>query len=154
MYGLEIRDRRKKAPGEKKAWQIKELWDLSHEILRLAVLGLKNNQIAEYLGCTPQTVCNTINSDLGKAKLATMRGARDAETIDVAAEIKQMVPKALETYKEILDAEDERISFSLRKATADTIVKDLAGHEAPKKIAVGHFSIDEINALKARGKEL
>jgi len=157
MYGLDIKkgkDKRRKRDGERKTHQIKDLWDLSHEILRLSVLGLKGTQIASYLGCTSQTVSNTINSDLGKAKLETMRGARDADTLDVAKEIKSLEPVAIETYREILRAEDERISWSLRKSTADTIVKELGGHEAPRKHLVGHFDLDEIEALKARGKAL
>lgn len=153
MYGIEIKkDRRKKE--DRKTYQIKDLWNLSHEILRLSVLGFKGKQVADYLGCTPQTVSNTINSDLGRAKLKTMRGARDADTLDVMQEIKKLEPLALETYTNILKAEDERISWSLRKSTADTIVKELGGHEAPKKHLVGHFDIDEIEALKARGKML
>jgi len=153
LYGLALKDKRRVKDDKRKTYQIKQLWNLSNEILRLSVLGLKGKRIAEYLGCTPETVSNTINSDLGKAKLLTMRGARDAETIDVATEIKKMVPKALDTYEEILKADDERISFSLRKVTADKVV-ELGGYEPPKKHLVGHFDIDEIEALKVRGKEL
>ena len=39
-------------------------------------------------------------------------------------------------------------------ASADTLVKELGGYEAPKKIAVGHFSAEAIEDLKTRGKQL
>ena len=147
------RDRRRNEDGSRKV-QIKELWSLSQEILRLTSLGMKQVQIAKYLGCTPQTVSNTVNSDLGKEKLKLMAGARDADTLDIAEWIKKATVKSLKVYDEILDEEEGAISWSLKKNTADTIVKDLAGLEAPKKIITGHFTLEEIEAIKQRGKEL
>lgn len=156
LYGFDIRKRKdgRRNPDNSRKVNIKELWDLNHEILRLAVLGLKSKQIADYLGCTPATVSNTINSDIGKEKLAHMRGARDNDTVEVAEWIKEATQKSLKIYDQILDEDMGEISWRLKKATADTVVKDLAGHEAPKKVLTGHFSLEEIEAIKLRGKAL
>ena len=147
------RDKRRNLDGSKKA-QIKELWGTSREILRLVSLGLKNTEVAKQLDITPQTVSDVKNSDLGKERLKLMQGARDADTVDIAKWIKEATSKSLKIYDQILDEEEGTISWSLKKNTADTVVKDLAGLEAPKKIITGHFSLDEIEAIKQRGKEL
>lgn len=157
IYGFEKRDKRRANPGERKAYQVGELWDRHHEILRLALIGLSNVRIAEMVGVTPVCVSQCLNSDLGKAKLSVMRGARDANTFDVAKKIEDMKEEAMNVYEDILRAEkdDKNVSMSLKKATADTIIKELGGHEAPKKVAIaGHFTIEDIEAIKERGREL
>jgi len=157
MYGfekLERRDKRRAKPGERKAYQVKNLWSRHNEMLRLKLLGVSNKKIGEILGIRREYVSQVVNSDIAKAKLSVMEGARDAETLDVAIEIKRMIPKALKIYEEILNDEEGRVSMTLKKNTADTIVKDLGGYEAPKKVAVGHFSVEEIEAIKSRGKVL
>jgi len=157
MYGFENlkkRDRRRAEPGKKKMYQIKNLWSQHNEMLRLKLLGVSNVRIAEMLGMSKEMVSIVMNSDIAKAKLKVMEGARDAETLDVAIEIKKMIPKALKIYEEILEDQEGRISMSLKKNTADTIVKDLGGYEAPKKLAVRHFSVEDIEAIKQRGKML
>ncbi len=101
-----------------------------------------------------ETVSLVLNSDIAIAKLKIMEGARDAETIEVAVEVKKMIPKALKIYEKIIENKDEKASLSLQKATADTLVKELGGYEAPKKIAVGHFSAEAVEDIKVRGKQL
>ena len=154
FYGLNTRDLRRAIPGRKKRYQIKELWSNHNEILRLKVLGVSNVRIAEIVGMAKETISLVLNSDIAIAKLKIMEGARDAETIEVAVEVKKMIPKALKIYEKIIENKDEKASLSLQKATADTIVKELGGYEAPKKIAVGHFSAEAVEGIKTRGKQL
>jgi len=140
-------------------YQIKNLWENHHEILNLALLGWRPVDIAARLKCSVTLVGDTINSDLGRQKLAIMRAARDADTLDVAKEIQELVPKAFDIYKKILKEETPggeplAVPLSLQKATADTIVKDLAGHEAPKKSVVAHLTTDEIDTIKERGRAI
>jgi len=75
------------------------MWEVHHEIARLVLLGYKNVDIAEKLDCSPQLVSNVRNSPVVKEKLALMRGARDADTIDIAKEIKEIAPEALNLLK-------------------------------------------------------
>ncbi len=139
---------------DKRAIDIKQLWERSHEILRLAFLGWKNREIADKLEITEATVSNTVNSTLGRRKLQTMDDARDADTIDVATEINKLAPKAVEIYEDILN--NEEANLSLKKKTADTILKDILGHQAPKRVegrfAHAHLGEEDINRIKERSR--
>lgn len=157
LYGFEMRDfdDRRSDPGERKTYNIKQLWQRNHEILRLAVLGYKSAQIATLLGITPETVSNTLNSDLGMEKLSVLRQERDKKTVDVVEEVNKLMPKALATYEKILD--DEKESAKLKKEVADTVLMDIGGHRAPAKVqgqfAHAHLIKEEIDKLKQRGIE-
>lgn len=149
------RDIDRRTSPERKTHDIKKLWQRNHEILRLAVLGWKHTEIAEHLGITVATVSNTVNSTLGREKLSIMEGARDAETLDVMKEITEMAPKALKVYDKILE-EDSQASLSLQKKTADTVLKDLLGYEAPKKFEGrfmhAHLNEETIESIKERSR--
>lgn len=149
------RDVDRRTSPERKSYDIKRLWQRNHEILRLAVLGWKHTEIAEHLGVTSVTVSNTVNSTLGREKLSIMEGTRDAETLDVMKEISDMAPKALKVYDEILD-EESTAALSLKKKTADTVLKDLLGYEAPKKFEGrfmhAHLNEDTIESIKERSR--
>jgi len=156
LYGFEFRehDMRRVDPSVCRTYDIKQLWQRTHEILRLALLGHKSTKIAELLDITPQTVSNTLNSDLGMRKLSAMRLERDAGSVDMAKEVNKLLPKALKVYEQLLD--DEKASAALRKETADTIVLDIAGHRSPAKIsgqiAHAHVTLQEIEEIKKRGR--
>ena len=156
LYGFEMRgkDKRRAEPGERKSHDINMLWQRNHEILRLTLVGLKSTQIAEILGIHKQTVSNTINSDLGRQKLASMRKERDEDAIDVVKEVAKMFPKALEIYNRVLNGEDVT---KMQKETADTVVMDIGGHRAPSKTqsqgAYVHLTSGEIEEFKKRGIE-
>lgn len=84
-----------------------------------------------------------------------MEGARDAETLDVMNEISEMAPQALKVYEQILE-DDSTASLSLKKQTADTVLKDLLGYEAPKKFEGrfmhAHLNEDTIESIKERSR--
>ena len=156
LYGFEMKrkDKRRADPGERKSHDIGMLWQRNHEILRLAIVGLKSTEIAEILGIHKQTVSNTINSDLGKQKLSTMRKERDESAIDVVKEVAKMYPKALSIYNRILDGDDVT---KMQKDTADTVVMDIGGHRAPAKTQSQggflHMTPADIESFKKRGIE-
>ncbi len=142
---------RRMIPQEEKKYQIKVLREMNHQILRLASLGLNNITIAKTLGITSATVCNTVNSRLGQQKLVVMRGAADAETIDIMKEIREMAPKALKVLEELLEAEKDDVRF---KAATDVL--DRGGYGA--KIDIRHLhaylTAQDIEEIKTRGKQL
>ena len=158
LYGFEIRehDYRRDDDG-RKTHEIKQVWQRNHEILRLALLGHKYVDIAAVLGISAQTVSNTLNSQLGMEKLSEMRAQRDAESIEVAEEVKKLFPKALEIYDKILYDETGEISLELHLKAANNVLMDLGGHRAPTKIqgqfVHGHLTADDLNKIKERGKE-
>ena len=156
LYGFEMRrpDKRRAVPGERKSHNIVQLWQRNHEILRLAIVGMKSTQIAEILGIHKQTVSNTLNSDLGREKLSLMRKERDEKAVDVVKEVAKMYPKALLIYNRILDGEDVT---KMQKDTADTVVMDIGGHRAPTKTqsqgSYMHLTPADIEDFKKRGIE-
>lgn len=144
----------KRRTGREGTWDIKNLWERNHEILRLIFLGWKDSGIAQELQVTKTTVSNTRNSTLGQKKLQIMRDARDADSLDVGQRLAELAPKAVEIYEEILEEESDQ---RLRKATADTILKDILGHEAPKRVegkfAYAHLTKEDLDDIKKRNKE-
>jgi len=154
LYGFEMRsfDNRRALPGQRKTHDIKQLWQRNHEILRMALVGMKPKDIANILGIHVQTVSNTMNSELGRKKLSSLREKRDGDIVDVAMEVTKMLPKALETYEKILDGKEVS---KIQKETADTLVMDIGGHRAPTKVqsesAHLHLTQEDIKEFKERG---
>lgn len=163
LYGSHEPDGRRAPPGERKTYNIKALWQKNHEILNLAILGLKEKQIAELVGVTPTTVSNTINSTLGREKLSLMRGSRDADTWDMAKKIQELAKKSLQLYETILDDEETNedgrpiVPLGTKVAVAKHITNDLSGLKAPTRVegrlAHAHLTLDEIEELKRRGRQ-
>ncbi len=158
LYGFDFRDvdlRRVAEGQEKKTYNIKALWQRSHEIINLAARGFKQVQIADILNIHEQTVSNTLNSELGQKKLAELRGARDEEAKITIEKIRVLTDKALQTYNEIFDNEDGQATLKDRKDVADTVLLELSGLRAPTKIHTSSVSTvltaEEIENFKNRG---
>lgn len=154
LYGFEMREPDLRRKDEtRKTHNVKQLWQRSHEILNLAVRGMKQVEIAEILDLTPQTVSNVLNSDLGMQKLSDMRKERDEDTYDAVKEIDKLTEKALNVYHEIFDDDSE--GRSLKKKTADTITLELSGLRVPTRIESKTFNtvatLEEIEEFKKRG---
>lgn len=155
LYGFEIRDKDNRRSDDGPGYNIKQLWQRSHEILALALRGFKGKEIAEILGISPVTVSNTLNSELGMKKLSALRAARDEGAIDVSKRINELAEKALQVYEDIFD--NESTSYELKKKTADTVLMDIGGHRAPTKIDSRSINVtatpEEIEEFKRRGIE-
>jgi len=114
----------------------KKVMNLHHEILRLSALGMKGVDVAHLLSCTPQTVYNVTNSELGRGQLARLNGLRDDSAVDVGKRIQQIADVAVEVVASAI--EDEEAGLNLRVASAFKIL-DRAGHGPIQKIR-GHMS--------------
>jgi predicted transcriptional regulator len=153
LYGFEMKrpDKRRAKPGERKTHNIIQLWQRSHEILRMALIGMKETEIAKVLGVTPATVSNTVNSDLGREKLSLLRKERDGDAMDVVKEVSKLFPKALKIYESLLEGNGTK----LQKETADTLLMDIGGHRAPTRVqsesAHMHLTPADIEEFKKRG---
>jgi DNA-binding CsgD family transcriptional regulator len=156
LYGFEVRvpDKRRVEPEGRKTYNIQQLWQRTHEIIALTLLGMKEVEVAKSLNIHPQTVSNTINSDLGRKKLSEMREERDKDFTKVAEETAKLFPIAMKTYERILEGEEKS---KLQKETADTIVMDIGGFRAPTKVQGEHVHAyldrDAIEEFKKRGIE-
>ena len=158
LYGFDFRevDLRRVAEGEeKKTYNIKALWQRSHEIINLTAQGYKGTDVAEILGITPARVSLTLNSELGQKKLAEIRGVRDEEAKKNTEKIRVLTAKAIQTYHEIFDNEDGQATLKDRKDVADTVLLELSGLRAPTKIHSSTVNMtltaEEIEAFKNRG---
>ena len=158
LYGFEYRDvdlRRVAEGEEKKTYNIKALWQRSHEIINLAAQGYKGTDIAEILGITPACVSLTLNSELGQKKLSEIRQDRDADARKTSEKIRVLTAKAIQTYHEIFDNEDGQATLRDRKDVADTVLLELSGLRAPTKIHTSSVNMtltpEEIESFKNRG---
>ena len=149
-------DQRRNNGEDRKTFEVSEMWEMHHEIVRLLVLGMKNVEICKILHVSQPMVSYVRNSKIVKDNLAIMRAARDADTIDVARDIREKAPKALALLERIIDDEGETYPMSLAAKTAESWL-DRAGHGAIKTVkvagAVAHFTAEEIMDLKRAANE-
>ena len=139
-----------------KSYDIQRLWGQQKEILRLVASGLYNNkEVAEILGCTPQTISNIINSELGKQTLEIIEGAADADTVDLMVKIRALAPIALAVQEEMML--DEATSKGLKNKVADKML-DRAGYTPISKNLNLNMNAgltgEDIEAIKKRAAEL
>ena len=155
LYGFEFREVDLRRTEERKSPNIKSLWQRNHEIVNLAARGFKGTEIAEILHIHPQTVSNTLNSELGEIKLSEIRLERDEETKKISEKIRVLTNKAIDVYHEIFDNESGEATIRDRKATADTVVLELSGLRVPTRIQSHSVSTtltrEELEAFKVRG---
>lgn len=153
LYGFEMREVDERRSDRTGTYDIKQLWQRSHEILGLALQGWKQVDISKMLGVTPTTVSNTLNSSLGKEKLSGMREERDEHYKQLSKEVKELSLLATATYRQLFTTPS--VDAKLKKETADTVLLDIAGLRAPTKIDSRHVSMratpEEIEQFKARG---
>jgi len=159
LYGFEFRDvdLRRTPEGEpRKRYEIKALWQRSHEIINLAARGFKQTDIAEVLNISEATVSLTLNSELGQKKLAEIRNVRDEDAKKTSEKIRILTNKAIETYHEIFDNENGEASLKDRKDVADTVLLELSGLRAPTRVQTSSVSTvltaEEIERFNNRGR--
>jgi hypothetical protein len=153
-------DGRRSVNGKKKGWQVAEMWDKHHEIARRLILGEKNVDIAAALGCTEVQVSNVKNSPVVQDKLAIMRAARDAGTIDLAREIQDLAPIALARIREALE-EGKTLGRELSGSSILKEANSVLDREIGKPTQTintrnlhGHFTAEDLERIKNRAKEL
>lgn len=157
LYGFEVResDARRLPDGEARVVDIKQMWQRHHEMVNLAARGFSNIEIAEILNVTPQTVSNTLNSQLGEQKLSEIRFGRDQEAKMITEKIKALTNKAIETYHQVFDNENGEVSLKDKSEIAKTVLNDLSGLKAPVRIQSFHttLSAEDLSEFKRRGIE-
>ncbi|KKK49234.1 hypothetical protein LCGC14_3137120 [marine sediment metagenome] len=129
---------------------LKKLWGRHKEVARLHVLGFRNNEISELLGITTATVVNNLNSTLVKQELARLGALRDNGAIEIAKDIDELLPLALDTMREVM-ANGSKDSDKLKSAIR---VLDMGGHSPIRKILTSNavFDKDDLDEIKRRAK--
>lgn len=140
------RDRRRK---DRRTFEVSEMKELHHEIVRLHVAGTSNKDIAKALSVSEQMVSYTLNSKIVQGKIDLMRASRDADIIDLTREIRGKAPKALKLLEDIIDDHGEKHGMALAARTAENWM-NRAGYTPVQKaqLAVAHFTAEEIADLK------
>ena len=147
-------DNRVALAGTRKGWTVGKMWDKHQEIKRLLLTGHTNVEIADMVGCTPQTVSNVKNSPIVQEELSIMRAARDAESIDVATEIRNLAPIAIGMVKEVINGQDidgEKPNLPMRLRTAEKLL-DRAGYGGVQRSIGVHavFTKEDLDQIKQR----
>jgi len=147
-------DRRTK-PATRKTFEVSKIWESHEEIIRRLLLGQKATSIAADLGVTPAMVGYVRNSQVVKDKLETMRAARDADTVDIAKEIREKAPIALKLLEKVI-AGDIDAPITTRAREANNWL-DRAGFSPVRNIHTqnvsAHFTAEEINEIKRQAVE-
>lgn len=134
-------------PTGHRKYQIESIQSQHHEVVRLLLVGMKSIDIAQRLGVTEAMVSYTKNSALVQRQLSIMQGARDAEAVDCAVEIKNRVYKALEVLDQTLELETmPALRFKAAEAILDREVPKVSRFEG----ITARLTAEEIGALKDR----
>ncbi len=141
--------------NRRKKYEIGQLWDIHHEIIRRVSLGDKGADIARDLGVTPTMVSYTRNSRIAQDKIEIMRGAMDADTVDLGIRIKNLAPKALDLLEQVIggNGSGKEATIGLRVGAAKDML-DRAGFGAVKKTMGlhAHLSPEDIERIKQRAR--
>jgi predicted transcriptional regulator len=144
---------RHRLPETHKQYQVEQMWELHHEVCRLALIGMKQVDIATHLGVSPVMVSYTLRSPIVQRQLNQLKAVRDIDAIDVAKEIQALAPRAVRVLDELMDSELPNI-----KLKAATDILDRAGHAAVRTLRTenihAHFTADEISDIKKRAREV
>lgn len=139
---------------KERKWQPRELSELHHHILRLHMLGYRQQEIANKMGCTLATVSNALNCNLGRFHTSLIRSELDGTAVEAAKRIRELAPKAVQLIEDIMADEAAPTSVRLR-AAQDAL--DRAGLGAVKKVDMRTASVsltkDDIEDLKSTAME-
>jgi hypothetical protein len=144
---------RHRLPNTHNKYNIEQMWDIHHEIARLALIGMKQVDIANHLSISPVTVSYVLNSPIVERQMNQLKAVRDLEAIDISKEIKELAPKAIQVLEDLMDNELPNI-----KLKAATDILDRAGYAAVKTLRTenlhAHFSSEEIADIRQRAREV
>jgi len=147
----------------KRTFEVSHMWELHHEITRRLLLGQKNADIARSLNISEVMVSYTRNSPIVQEKLEIMKGARDAETIDLSKRIRENAPKALKLLEDAIDGSvvgadgETREVPTMARLKEANLMLDRGGYAPIRTFRgehlVAHFTGDEIEKIKERARE-
>ncbi len=144
----------------KNTFIVGQMWENHHEIARRLLLGQTNVEVAAAMSCSAQSVSDVRNSPVVKDKLSLMKAARDAGTIDLAREIADLAPIALQRVKEALETGmvlDKEVSAAgILKEANGMLDRDQgrAVQRVDTRNLHGHFTMEDIERIKEKAKEL
>lgn len=152
-------DHRRNPEGNRN-YHVERIWDHHRGIIRLLVASngtFTNEQIANEIGCTAQTVSNVRNSPLAKARLEVMHGEADKDAVSIAKRIKEIAPLAVAVLEKTMGEAlaDEEGDDKLRNTGVRAALGALE-FAVPKKAeisgVIGHVTLEQIEQMKQRAR--
>jgi len=128
----------RRVPFGTKKYDLKSVSSRQHEILRMVTLGMTNKQVAERLGCSPQTVSIVRNSSLGRLQLEIFKQRADEDTLEVSHKLRSLAPGAIATIEALMTNEEAPSAVRLN-AAKDLL--DRAGYAAERRMSVRSTSV-------------
>lgn len=122
-------------PEEK--WQPTRLDGDHMHMLELHIAGLTHREIAEHLGCTPQTVSNIVTSALGKQFISERIGGMDQEFMSLYGDVIGAVRDGLSPKQEPqvrLTAADKWLRAHGRYAHGDGQTASVTAEDVVRKL--------------------
>jgi hypothetical protein len=141
-------------PHARRQYQISHMWEIHQEILRRLVAGQKPRQIASELQVTTAMISYIRNSNICRQRMAQLNEERDFSVSQVAKQIAELAPRALEVLEEALENPDSPINTRVKVAES---LLDRAGFAPVQKVqgtmSHTHFTAEEIEDIKRRAYE-
>lgn len=133
---------------------VKKVMNMHHEIVRLVVLGMKDVDIANVLGCTTATIRNVKKNPIVRDRIERLNGVRDYNAVDIGTRLREIAQDAVEVIADTIL--DENISLAVR-AEKGFKVLDRVGHgpvhNVRGQIAHAMLTKDDIEEIKQRARE-
>ena len=152
--GLPPSPQRRPAPTPTR-WSPKELNEKHEEIIRLAHIGMKQEQIAEEMGLSAQIVHMLLKTELAQRKLEDLASFAEMDTLDTHAEIQKASKEAVVYLSEVIRGKVETSASLRAKASMDML--DRAGFSPVKKVeksVSGYMVQVGLEKIMNRAKEL
>lgn len=134
--------------------QIQNIQDKTREIARYAMIGASNESIAKKLGMCRQQISAIRNSSIFRRYMDELHAMRDQAFIDNTRELEQLIPQAIDSYREVL--EKKAGNDALRVKVAGEVL-DRSGISEVRRSVVQraniHLSMDDIAEIRRRAEE-
>lgn len=135
---------------------MKEIQNKHRELIRRLATTYKKTEIAKALGVSLQTVVNLSKSPMIQREVQKLQDKRDEEFIKIDGELRDLEPECVSVLKDVLT--DGTVEKSLKAKVAITVLKDMNGHQAVKKVEHlekdKYLSENQLDAIKKKALEL
>ena len=139
----------------KSGFDVDVIWQKHHEILNMSLIGMLAPEIVERTGFSLNVVNNVLRSAVGREKLDVMRGARDADSVDLSKRISNFLPKCIDLFEDVIGGSGvgKDANLALRVRTAQDYA-DRGGLVPIRKhqIASMHLTPSDLDRIKERAK--
>jgi hypothetical protein len=140
------------------SYQIKHLNERHQEIARRVVLGEKPADIAADLGISRELVSVVKGSELGAAYIRELEAERNAYTVDISIQLKDLCPAAMDVLKDGVEGRLGGNAKDYVRMKAATEILDRAGygkiHSLKAEVNHGFLTPDNFERIKQRAREM